>query len=112
MSDKLQFVVCRPVDLVRRGHATKPLHKSIFDLHNAKALAPNVPLQYQRGQGFCVPVSLERSAQIDVGDDLAIDDDESIALQESSRVVQSAAGSQNRRLVNVLQRYSEPAAVT
>ncbi len=45
---------------------------------------------------------LDRRAQIDVGDQLSIDDYERLGPDHFARVIQSAAGSQDHRLMNIL----------
>src|SRR6266536_4125791 len=45
----------------------------------------------------------ERSVQIDVGDNLAVDNDKSSVLQEWPRIIQGAAGSQDLWLFHVMQ---------
>ncbi len=52
-------------------------------------------------------MSLERGAQIDIGDDLSVDDDEGLAFEELARVVECSAGSEDHRFFDVMKLHAE-----
>ncbi len=57
-------------------------------------------------------MSLERSIQIDIGDDLSVDDDERLTFEKLSRVIESATRAEDYRLFNVMQLDAEATAIT
>ena len=55
---------------------------------------------------------LDRRAQVDVGDQLSVNNHERLSADHFARVIERAAGSQDNRLMNILQPNAELAAVT
>src|SRR5215212_3530462 len=83
-------------------HSTKSFDSPIFCFNNTEALASIVGQQDERRQSICVSMSLECRAQIDVGNDLAVDDDESFAYEKLARVIQRSAGPENYGFFNIM----------
>jgi hypothetical protein len=56
-------------------------------------------------------VYLKRRIQIDVRDYFAVDNDEGVSVQQSSRIVERATGAQYYGLVDIIQFHPKTAAI-
>src|SRR6185369_7516601 len=92
------------------GHTSKTSYAPVLSFHDTKALAATVGQKYECRQRVHASMSFERGAEIDVGDDLAVDDDKGVVFEERARVVECAAGAEYLRLFYVMKLHAEPVA--
>src|ERR1044072_3475132 len=97
----------RTAGVIGRGIAAEAGDETIAHADDAVALARRVRAQHECGERARAPVRFERGIEVDVGGDLAVDDDEGAAFQKCARVVERAARAEDRRLVDVVEAHAE-----
>jgi hypothetical protein len=96
----------------RLGHPAETRDEAVAaGLDHAEAFAPRVGQQDERGERVRPPVRAKRRRQVNVRDDLAVDDEEGVAVEQMPRVVERAARPEDGLLLDVVQPDAEAAAV-
>ncbi len=76
--------------VIGRRVAAKACDQPVADFDGAVALARGVGSQHERRESARAPVRFEGFAEVDVGGELAVDDDEGVAVVEESPGVADA----------------------
>jgi len=93
-------------------HATEAFDTPGLSFHDAKPLTTNIRKQNECRERVHLSMSLDRSLQVDIGNDLPVDDDERLAFKKLSRVIERTARPENYRFFNVMQLDAKTTAIT
>src|SRR6185369_3252196 len=82
-----------------------------IDLHDAETFASRVLEKHEGRERVCFAMGFECGAQIDVGNDLAVDREKGFVVEKLAGVVESPARAENHRFFDVVQLHAKLAAV-
>src|ERR1041385_8719261 len=95
----------------RSWHSGESGDQAIISLDDTELFAVPILEQHECRQRVLSLVLFDSRVQINICNDLSVDYDECVAFQEVARVVHSAAGAEDHRLMNVFQLNAKLTAI-